>query len=127
LPFVIEDVTPRNLRVPGGPATSHPLGVGGVAGVVVAVDDLARSTPSFAALLESDGADSPPSITGAAAARRFPLGSQWIELVQPAAGSDLAQHLTDRGEGPYEIVLTGTGAATLPLTVTHGARIRIQG
>jgi hypothetical protein len=125
LPFVIEDVTPRNLRVPDGTATIHPNGVTGVAGVVVAVTDLAQSNPAFAALLESDGTPSTSSVDGASSARRFPLGGQWIELVQPAAGSDLAQHLSTRGEGPYEIVLTGTGATTLPIAETHGARIRV--
>ena len=127
LPFVIEDVTPRDLRVPGGPATSHANGVAGVAGVIVVVADLARSAPAFAALLENDGPATNPAKTGAAAARRYPLGSQWIELVQPTDGSDLARHLADRGEGPYEIVLTGKEAATLPLSTTHGARIRVEG
>jgi hypothetical protein len=128
LPFVIEDVTARNLRVPDGAATSHPLGVTGVAGVVVAVSDLAQSAPAFATLLDNDGTETSPSIDGAAAARRFPLGTQWIELVQPTSGSALAQHISTRGDGPYEIVLTGTGApTTLPNSATHGARIRVQG
>lgn len=127
LPFVIEDVTPRNLRVPDGTATVHSNGVTGAAGVVVVVADLARSAPSFAALLENDGTDVAAATAGAAAARRYPLGSQWIELVQPAAGGDLAGYLADRGEGPYEIILTGTGATTLPLAAMHNARIRIEG
>jgi hypothetical protein len=125
LPFVIEDVTPRNVRVPDGPATKHPNRVSGVAGVIVVVADLAQSTPAFAALLESSGTEATPAPVGAAAARRFPLGGQWIELVQPADSSDLARHLEDRGEGPYEVVLSGSDATTLPLSATHGARIRI--
>ena len=36
LPFVIEDLTPRELRVPGGDATRHANGVTGVATLVVA-------------------------------------------------------------------------------------------
>src|SRR5262249_21751581 len=58
LPFVIEDVTPRNLRVPDGDATIHANGVTGVAGVIVLVADLAPSAPAFAALLGHRGRDS---------------------------------------------------------------------
>src|SRR3989454_5694349 len=35
LPFVIEDLTPRELRVPGGAATEHANGASGIAAVVV--------------------------------------------------------------------------------------------
>jgi len=39
LPFLIEDLTPRDLRVPGGDATRHANGVTGVATLVVAARD----------------------------------------------------------------------------------------
>ena len=39
LPFLIEDLTPRNLRVPGGDAARHANGVTGVATLVVAARD----------------------------------------------------------------------------------------
>jgi catechol 2,3-dioxygenase-like lactoylglutathione lyase family enzyme len=39
LPFLIEDLTPRNLRVPGGDAARHTNGVTGVATLVVAARD----------------------------------------------------------------------------------------
>jgi hypothetical protein len=127
LPFVIEDVTPRNLRVPDGDATIHPNGITGVAGVVVLVADLPASAPAFAALLADGGQDSSSSVEGAAASRRFPLGAQWIELVQPEPGTELAHHLAARGEGPYDVRLRGTGAAsTFPISATHGARIRVE-
>jgi hypothetical protein len=124
LPFVIEDVTPRQLRVPNGPATAHPLGVTGIAGVSVVVEDLAASAPAYAALLETEGEERRPTIDGARVARRYAIGPQWIELIQPASGGQLATHLADRGEGPYEIVLNGAENRTLPLDVTHGARLR---
>ncbi len=40
LPFLIEDVTDRVLRVPAGDATTHPNGVTGIATVIVPVDHL---------------------------------------------------------------------------------------
>jgi hypothetical protein len=39
LPFLIEDLTPRDLRVPGGYAARHANGVTGVASLVVAARD----------------------------------------------------------------------------------------
>lgn len=39
LPFLIEDLTPRDLRVPGGDAARHANGVTGVATLVVAARD----------------------------------------------------------------------------------------
>ena len=39
LPFLIEDLTPRELRVPGGEATRHPNGVAGVAKIVLGARD----------------------------------------------------------------------------------------
>ena len=126
LPFVIEDVTARDLRVPPGAATVHPLGVSGVAGVVLAVDDLDRAAASYAAFLGAPGEDVQPSITGAHRARRFPLGQQWIELAAAAPEADaLHRHRRERGSGPYDIVLTGPAASTLPAEKLHGARVRV--
>jgi hypothetical protein len=129
LPFVIEDVTPRELRVPNGAATEHPLGVTGVAGVTIAVEDLDASATAFAKLIGNSGIASQPAIEGVKAVQRFALGDQWLELVQPDdSASDLRGHLEARGQGPYEIVLRGTGTgagALLPVETTHGARIRV--
>ena len=131
LPFLIEDVTPRGLRVPAGAATVHPLGVERVAGLVLLVDDLDQSAPVFAALLGTAGVERESGIEGARAAQRFALGAQWIELAEPEAGAgELRRHLAERGAGPYQIVLAGgSGARTsglLPVELTHGARIQVE-
>ena len=67
LPFVIEDLTPRDLRVPGGDAARHPNGATGIATLVVAARDKrsvdksyerlrARGAPEIQLLsAESDG------------------------------------------------------------------------
>ena len=131
LPFVIEDVTVRDLRVPPGAATRHPLGVDRVAGLILVVADLEQSAPAFEALLGSPAAGAAPHAHGVRGARRFVLGNQWIELAQPDAGaSELRRHLDVRGDGPYEVVLgrAGGGADSgelLPPATTHGVRIRI--
>jgi hypothetical protein len=132
LPFLIQDLTPRALRVPEGAATIHPLGVDRVAGLVLLVGDLATSTPAYTALLATEGIDHTPEIDGVRAAKRFSLGSQWIELAEPdPAAVELQNRLQERGPGPYQIVLAGKrdagpAARLLPVETTHGARIVVE-
>jgi catechol 2,3-dioxygenase-like lactoylglutathione lyase family enzyme len=129
LPFMIEDVTTRDLRVPSGAAAEHELGVTGVAGLVLLVEDLDRATAPYEALLDTSGEPSDSTIPGVRRARRFTFGSQWIVLaeVDPSAG-DLIRHIQERGAAPYETVLatSGANAEPLPLDRTHGARIRFE-
>ena len=128
LPFVIEDVTPRQLRVPNGTAAQHPIGVSGVAGITIVVRDLASGVAPFATLLGTEGTSSTPDLEGVEAARRFAFGAQWIELVQPSGeNGPLRQYLETRGEGPFEVVLAvEQPAQPLSISTTHGARIRLN-
>jgi catechol 2,3-dioxygenase-like lactoylglutathione lyase family enzyme len=130
LPFLLEDVTTRDLRVPTGAATEHELGVAGIAGLTLLVADLDRAAGSYQTLLDTPGESSTAAVEGVRRAQRFRFGSQWIELAEadPSAG-DLTKHIEERGAGPYEVVLAGTGANVerLPLDLTHGARIRLEG
>jgi hypothetical protein len=132
LPFLIQDVTPRALRVPGGPVARHALPVTRVAGLTLAVGKLVEAGATMAALLGTEGQRPPPSVVGARDALCFQVGPQWLELVQPAGETDeVAGYLRDRGEGPFEVVLSGDAGARpgegelLPLAATHGARIRV--
>ena len=128
LPFVIEDVTPREVRVPSGRATEHPLGVTGIAGMTLLVADLDRAAEPFAALLGASGNPAPFDTPGLPRALRFTTDTYWLDLAEadPAA-ADLHKHIAERGPAPYEIVLAGAASAAtvLPLGQTHGARIRI--
>src|SRR3954471_2090275 len=129
LPFVIEDGTAHDLRVPPGAATQHPLGVSGVAGLVILVPNLERAAERYEALLGSGSGSSAPEIAGVSRGRRFAFGSQFIELAEPYPNAtDLQQHITQRGAGPYEIVLAGGNGktASLPVGLTHHARIRVE-
>jgi len=51
LPFLIEDLTPRSLRVPGGPAARHPNGATGVSRLELAAPDAGVAARSLAALV----------------------------------------------------------------------------
>lgn len=124
LPFLIQDVTARELRVPGGAATQHRLPVVGIAGVTVAVRDLEPASEQYVGLLGASGVPS----DGRRA--RIPVGSQWIELVTPEAGVEgVAERLARHGEGPFAMTLRGAGAASgergerLDVALAHGAVI----
>jgi hypothetical protein len=52
LPFVIEDVTARELRVPGGAAAEHANGATGIASIVVGAVDISDAEWRYAALRE---------------------------------------------------------------------------
>jgi catechol 2,3-dioxygenase-like lactoylglutathione lyase family enzyme len=52
LPFIIEDLTARELRVPGGAATEHANGATGIASVVVGAVDIGDAEWRYAALRE---------------------------------------------------------------------------
>jgi len=58
LPFLIEDTTNRDLRVPGGEATRHPNGVIGLSEIVVHVDDFDGAVDRYERLLRSQAAKS---------------------------------------------------------------------
>ena len=53
LPLLIEDITNRDLRVPGGKATRHPNGVIGLSEIVVHLDDFDRAVDRYGRFLRS--------------------------------------------------------------------------
>ena len=128
LPFVIEDVTPRELRVPGGDAAKHALGATGIAGLILVTDNVEESATAMTSLLGAPGED---VVVEEGAMLRFTLGAQWIALLQPGDDqSDAGQYLRQRGEGPYAVALRGPASAEgtesvlLPLDQTHQVRLR---
>jgi hypothetical protein len=121
-------LTERPLRVPDGEATVHANGVTGVAGVTVVVRDINAASKDFAALTGHAGNEVEPVVHDIAAARRFPLGSGWIEAVQPSEReSELRTYLESRGELPYEVTLRATEGRRelLDEQRTHGARLLV--
>ncbi|HKD75049.1 MAG TPA: VOC family protein [Ktedonobacterales bacterium] len=119
LPFVIQDATPRALRVPAESATQHRLPVRRVAGVTVAVRNLALWSRTYADLLGQ------PGTQGISAhSLRFDIGGQWILLASAGQSeSDLGRYVDACGEGIYEVTLAGGPSTTLLL---HDARLRIE-
>ena len=52
LPFIIEDLTPREFRVPGGAAADHANGAIGIALVIIGTTDIADTEWRYASLRE---------------------------------------------------------------------------
>lgn len=129
LPFIIQDVTPRDLRVPGGPAAQHSNGASGVAGLTVVVADLAEGGAELEELLGDQWATAE---TAEGRTMRFPIGRQWIELLQPYESSTAAEYLQRYGDSPYEVELNPGGDVAprqggLISGNLHGARLRLGG
>jgi catechol 2,3-dioxygenase-like lactoylglutathione lyase family enzyme len=124
LPFLCGDISPRPLRVPEGPARGHANGALGIAKIVIAVADLARSSQRYEALLPQSAVRG-----GNGSAARFLCKPGMIELREPKRGSpeatELAAHLDRRGEGPFAISLRSPQRSEyLDPALTQGARLR---
>ncbi len=127
IPFLCEDVTPRALRVPEGAARRHANGVTGIAGVTVAVRDLAASVARYRAVTGLE-----PLATGAApglgfALAQFRLGRQMLSLAQPRgeACEGLTRQLGRRGQGAFALSFFGPADRCLDRALAHGARLEI--
>ena len=127
IPFLCIDVTARNLRVPEGAARRHANGVTGVAGVTVAVQDLATSVARYRALLGQE----PIALGGVPGLGfgivQFRIGRQTLSLAEPRgpAAASLGEHLVRRGQGAYAVSFYGPDDARLDEGLAHGARLEI--
>lgn len=107
LPFLIEDVTPRRMRVPGGPAADHPNGAKGVSRLEISTPQTAGTSGLLAALAGT----APGTIE---------LGDCGIFPVERGE---------DSREGPSAVGLSteATGAAgELDRKLSHGVRFALM-
>jgi catechol 2,3-dioxygenase-like lactoylglutathione lyase family enzyme len=130
LPFIIEDVTPRGLRVPSGDAVRHANDVTGVLSVTVAVGDLTAGKARFSALLDAAPLVERDNAEINAHTATYVIGQSSIELAQPIDNEGpLAAALAARGDGPYSACLTADPgpmeARWLDPSSAHGARLQI--
>jgi len=127
LPFLIEDVTPRELRVPAGTATVHRNRVSAISTVIVAVAGLEAAAQEYARLLDVPAPDPAPDPLLAAHAVSLPCGDTLVTLTSALAGP-IHERLERRGAGPYALLLATTGdrAGWLDPGLSHGAPLRLQ-
>jgi hypothetical protein len=126
LPFLIEDVTDRTLRVPGGEAAEHANGVRGIDRLVVAVDDLEAIGGRYASLVGAEplpGASETVDQPATAVALR--VGAHHVELHRPQGEGPMAARVERSGVGPYAAVLYGSAAREIRADEASGARLRV--
>jgi catechol 2,3-dioxygenase-like lactoylglutathione lyase family enzyme len=130
LPFLIDDVSARSLRVPGGDASAHDNGVTGIRRLTLAVRDLDEAVAEFETLLGTGPSESGTDDEIQASAATFACGHHWIRLAYPTApDSPLVHRIQQRGDGPCEVELTSSAASgreRLDPTKTGGARLVIE-
>jgi catechol 2,3-dioxygenase-like lactoylglutathione lyase family enzyme len=121
-PFLIEDQTPREERVPR--EHRHRNRVTGIAMITVAVEDVAAPQRWWSALLHQAGE---PSRRDDLFARgvRFDAGPHGVELLAPEqAVSPFSSWLKARGAGPWSVALKT--AASPGIFEERTARARIE-
>ena len=110
LPFLIEDLTPRELRVPGASAAEHPNGATGISRLEISAPDAEEAATSLSALVDARDGTGTSVRLGACA-----LSPEATEK-EDAAPGPLAVELVGESESSHEFD---------PL-LAHGIRIRIQ-
>lgn len=124
-PFLIQDETPREERVPRQHA--HRNGVTGIETVTVAVDDVATVGGWYAAVLGRPGRVVRREDVGAAGVA-FTAGPHALEFLAPQdASSPLREWLVARGAAPFAATLKTSSAQRGPLdaATTMGARLTL--
>lgn len=98
LPFLIEDLTPRELRVPAGEYRNHPNGAQRIAELIVVVSDLEHATHDLATLFGSAGTNKNEPHT-------FTVGSTLLRMHRMPEGGVLVR----RGSGPASLTIALRG------------------
>lgn len=123
LPFLIEDVTARHMRVPAN--VTHANGTTGVQALTVATGSFDRSVASYQALLGREPFETVAPIPRSFAVE-FRLDTVAIRILAPIGPSHpLRAPLALRGDGLYGVVLRADRAANLDLARAHGAQITL--
>ncbi len=107
LPFLIEDVTPRERRVPGGSAADHPNGATGIPRLEISAPDTRKASANLAALTGT-----PPG----------PLKLGACELVPTQRGGEQVA-------GPTEVTLSTDASESvgeLDRGAAHGVRFALS-
>jgi catechol 2,3-dioxygenase-like lactoylglutathione lyase family enzyme len=125
VPFLIEDETPRDERVPR--QRSHSNGVSGIRTLTIAVNDLDFVRRFYSSVLSTAPREIERKDLGGAGVG-ITVGPHTLEFIAPQGpNGPLAEHLRKRGASPYAAVFSGIGdaARVLDQKLTLGARLSI--
>lgn len=125
LPFLTEDLTPLDWRLPPLPAgREQPEGASGIAGATVLVSSLASALPDLVALYGAPTSCATKA-GGDPFSARFDFNGRWLDFVVPDRGSEEAAHLDKRGDGLFSVTLRSRKARAerLPVGEAFGAAL----
>jgi len=123
-PFLIEDVTPREERVPRD--VEHQNGAGGIGAVLIAVDDLPVVRSWYEAVIGSAGNE--VACEEKAKGFAFTIGPHRLELLTGAnSAGPISKWVKTRGPSPFAATLRGNKKAPpMDPALTHGAALRLE-
>jgi len=125
-PFLIQDVTPREERIPR--EKIHKNGVTGIGTVTVTADDLPSVRHWYRSVLDYDGTEI-KSADLRARGISFEIGPHCCYFAQPIdEKSPLVECLKMRGPSPYAATLRSNSRnpPALDASLTHGARLSFE-
>jgi catechol 2,3-dioxygenase-like lactoylglutathione lyase family enzyme len=109
LPFLIDDVTERHLRVPGGDEAQHENNVTGIRRLIVAVRDLDEAIAEYNAVFGEEPVRSEHEDLGADTAS-YTCGPHEVMLAHPTTpSSPLVERIQQGGDGPFQVTLSADG------------------
>lgn len=130
LPFLIEDITPRAFRVPGGERHRHANYVTGVSNVIIAVKGIEMWAVHYSALLGIEPQKQSKSSLAGMRRVDFLLGSTQLTLVEPAKeNTTLRKFLANHQTRPLVIWLqtnSPDGSNLLALTQISRQRLTLS-
>jgi hypothetical protein len=104
LPFLIEDITPRELRLPAVGEDYHPNGILGISGLVILVANLVDSLAHYRALLGSDPISQAQYPQPGTQSSEFDYNNRTITILSPLQSNPaLKKVLNNRSSRPVGI------------------------
>jgi hypothetical protein len=121
LPFLIEDKTPRELRLPPVKDDYHPNGILGISGIVVLVSNLIDSMANYRALLGDDPVSQAQYTQPGTQSSGYAINANFITIISPLPGNLIVRkHLKNRPSRPAGIIFRSIeNGARDPLCLTY--------
>lgn len=121
LPFLIEDITPRELRLPAVGDDYHPNGILGISGLAILVDNLVGSLAHYRAILGSDPLSQAQFPQPGTQSSGFEVNNCSITILSPLQSNpSLKKNLNNRSSRPVGIFFRAIdNGARDPLCLTY--------
>ncbi len=117
LPFLIQDVTDRTLRVPSGKDAEHKNGVKGTTGVTIVTSSIQQAMVPYGKIFSAPVAALDHGYEGVQQAWRCFVQEYWIDLIQPQdQTSPLADYQRTYGDSIYQIYLSSDTGPEFPVS-----------